>query len=642
MITRLTAVLLAVVLAVGACSSQDSPTAGSSTGTADSSAPAAPTETDPVATAPEPEATPAPTTTEVDPSIPTPWSEAIDAFDPEGEPNVEAALTLFTMALGPIDGFPEPPPNAGASGDVTIAFRAVAGVWDQLSEEQRVAVMSAAHGDPASSTVVELGSGTSAGLMATQRRAAAPDPKLVTAITDAAQDLRTQIAAKIGDFTGTLTVIVASADNSAKDLGMATPDVLPNGTYSGNCTFTIFPNATSGDVYLLLNTLAHEIFHCFQFSGFGSNAAFAKAPGWVVEGGAEWVAGTITAPDRTTANRWLGWFKLADAPLMLKKYSAIGFWAHLAESGTDPWSVFRSVWAAGPTPAAFDAAGANSPAFLDSWASGMTRKASFPPGWDTTGPGITDDTIDIKDLAVGAPGQAAVTAAPYTTSAYAISTEADVLEFTATGNARVSDGTVDLAALAGTRFCKRPEGCTCPNVPDDIPPAPIGEPVLALSGGPSGSAVTVIGLTLELHCEEREHRPVQVTLDRPGSQGVLAGQVLQLTSCTGVWGTWSGVLRLGGLSLDGFEVPFQEIPLSFTVSGTGTQTVQAATGGVIQTPVFPVEVHYDLSITVDGTTMSIAGTGSGANDMFSVEVASPSELSSMPIVDAPEGACPDA
>jgi hypothetical protein len=632
---RSVAVVIAASLVLGACSSGGAPTAGTSI-EGDSSSVPAPSATEPVPSdAPAVTETPptdAPTTTEALPTGPTPWSESIDAFDPEGTPNVDAALAMFALAFGPIEGFPAPPDDTGASGDVSVAFRAVAGVWDQLSEEQRSAVLAATSGNPESSTVTVFG------LRSGQHAAAAPDPDVVAAINDAALDIRGQIAAKIGDFPGTLTVIVADKDDADKDFGVAVPEMKPDGNYTGNCTLSIFPKATS-DVYALLNTIAHEVFHCFQLAALGGNAAYATAPGWVVEGGAEWVAATITAPDVTTSNRWGGWFAGAFLPLQQKKYSALAFWAHLAEVGVDPWSVFRTVWAARGTPAAFVAAGANTPAFLDSWASGMTRNSTFPSGWDTTGPGITDDSMEVTPLAVGAPGQQSVTTPPYTTSAYSITTEADVLVFNSTGHARVSDGTVDVVDPDGIRFCKKTGGCTCPNVPDDVPPAPIGEPVVALTGGPEGTGVTVIGLTLELHCDEREQKAVQVTADRPASEGVLAGQVLELTACNGVYGDWNGVIRLGGLSLDGFEVAFQEIPLSFTFSGTGVQTVQASAGGVVQTPVFPLEVNYDLSITVDGQTMTITGTGSGDTDLFTVETALPGAITGLPIVPAPEGVC---
>jgi hypothetical protein len=627
--TTLVSLALVSTMIVGACSSNDQAavTSGGS-----QAAPA----TDVVAATDDPTTNGAPVTTEGAPTRPTPWSEAVDAFDAEGTPDVVAALTLFTMAFGPIDGFPVPPADSGASGDVTVAFRAVAGVWDQITPAQRDVVMNVLTGVDDNSTETVLA------LRAPARRAK-PDQALVDAINVAAVDIRATIAGRIGDFKGTLKVIVTAKDDAKKDLGTATPTINADGSFSGGCTLRIFPNALSTGAERLLNTIAHEVFHCFQFAGFGSLDRWAGAPGWVVEGGAEWVGAIVTSPDDTTPGRWKKYFGSPKVSLRLRDYDAIAFWSHLAETGTDPWSVFRAVWATSGTAAAFAASGANTPAFLDSWASGATRDPARGAGWDTDGPGITDDSVPVSGLTVPDNGAVPASVGPYAISDFVIASSADVFVFTTvTGHARLSDARIDTTELAGARFCNRPGGCACPNVTDDIPPSPIADgPVLALSGGPEGTSVAITGMPLEEHCEEKEKRPVQVTQDRPASEGVLAGQILELTSCNGAHGDWSGVLRLGGLSLDGFEVALQEIPLAFTVGGAGTVTVPAAAAGTIDTPVFDLEVAYDLSITVDGSTMTIVGNGSGTNDMFTIEQAFPAGLTGMPIVPAPPGVCPE-
>ena len=542
---------------------------------------------------------------------------------------------MFTMAFGPIDGFPEPPAEAGASGDVSVAFRAVAGVWDQLTPEQIDAVMNATTGVDDNSTATDLGF----------RRAPTvkPDPAFVEAITAAADGLRARIATHIGNFKGALNVIVSAQDNAKKDLGTATPTINADGSLSGRCTLRIFPNSYSTTVDRLLNTIAHEVFHCFQFAAMGTLSRLASAPSWVIEGGAEWVGAMVTAPDDTTPGRWRTYFSTPKTPLRFRAYDALAFWSHLDESGSDPWSVFRAVWATNGTPAGFAAAGADTPAFLDSWASGATRDPARGAGWDTSGPGITSDAVRPTGLTVPDDGAAPATIAPYAINDFVILSTADVLVFTsATGHARLSDARIDTIDLAGARFCNRAGGCACPNVADDIPPPPIAAgPVLALSGGPEGSSVAITGMPLQKHCDEQEKRPVQVTLDRPASEGVLAGQVVELTSCNGAHGDWSGVLRLGGLSFEGLDVAFQDIPLAFTVGGAGTVTVAAAAAGTVQTPVFALEVTYNLSITVDGNTMTIAGSGSGSTDMFSIDQAFPNGLAGLPIVPAPPGLCPE-
>ena len=571
------------------------------------------------------------TTTTIDPTLPTPWTDAVAAFDPEADPSVDAALRLFTMVFGPVPGAPEPPEDSGASGDVTIAVRAVRGVWDQLSAAQQAAVDKALH--PQNAVIHVVGEGF---------RTAPPDAALVAAINEDAKNMRAAIAAKIGNFTGKLTVVVATKDNAKHDYGMADPTVRADGTFTGDCTITVFPQARAS-AEELINTVAHEVFHCFQFSGYGSNAGWARGTKWVTEGGAEWAAATISTPDASTANRWTRYLSSPTKPLQNKDYDAIGFWAHLAESGVDPWSVFRSVWAAAGTPAAFDAAGANTDAFLDSWGSGYVRNAALGAAWDTTGPGIVPTGFGPIAAPLSASGAVAKVTPPFASAVFVIETEADVLIVRETsGHARLTNSKVDTPDLGEARFCRRPDGCACPTVPNDIPPAPLlGFPVLALSGAPTGTSVSLEGVTLELHCEERAKQPVRIHLDRPASTGVLEGTVLDLVSCNGPYGDWSGVLRLGGLSTGGFEVPFKELPVAFSVGGVGVRTVPVAVAGVVPTPVFDVAVSYDLQVTIDGATMTIAGTGSAATDLFAIEDALPG-LAPLPIEPAPPGVCPDS
>lgn len=621
---RFRSVAMAVVCtAVSACTGANTAATKSTQGAA-SPAPATTTTTtgpaDPVSTAPRSVGS-----TGVPSVAPTPWSNALERFDPETNTDPAAALTLYAMAFGPVDGAPSAPDPSvsGVGGDVTIALRAVFGVWDQLSEPQHQQVMAFLEGP----TVLR------------PRRALAADPPLVTAIESAVEQFRSTIAAKIGDFKGTISTIVLNA-TTGTELASAAPTMTSTGAFTGDCTIRIQPRATTSGTETLLYVIAHEVFHCFQEAAAGSRQAWAGLPGWVVEGGAQWVGVTIATPNDGNA-LWWNKYLTAEIPLTFQKYEAVGFWSHLDESGTDPWSVFRAVWAAAGTPAAFTASAANNPAFLESWASGLRRDRSLGPAWDTTGPYITSESQKPLTLKVPDRGQVPAQDAAYANGLYLIDATADVLVFTATGTARLADGTIDTTVLAGARFCRRPSGCSCPNLPNDIPPAPLlGKPVLALTGGTTGTSVVVGGVPLELHCEERAKRPVQAVLDRPASEAILAGRVLDLHSCNGPYGDWSGVIRLGGISTaDGFEVKFQELPVSFKVGGTGTQTVHTAVAGNVRTPVFDLAVTYDLTIVVDGTTMSISGTATGDTGLLGVQL--PTGMGTLPITPITDPAvCP--
>ena len=157
-----------------------------------------------------------------------------------------------------------------------------------------------------------------------------------------------------------------------------------------------------------------------------------------------------------------------------------------------------------------------------------------------------------------------------------------------------------------------------------------------MSGGAKATSVTVSGQ--QLPCEpEEEGEAVTATVERPGSDGVLPGTVVELTSCNGAYGDWSGVFRLGGLSSGGFEVPFVEAPVAFSFTGTsGTQTATATVSGNVPTPAGDFAVTFDLVITVDGSTMSITGTGNIAGTIVALSDTMPGELASIAIVPTDE------
>ncbi|MDQ3492746.1 MAG: hypothetical protein M3452_05745 [Chloroflexota bacterium] len=139
-----------------------------------------------------------------------------------------------------------------------------------------------------------------------------------------------------------------------------------------------------------------------------------------------------------------------------------------------------------------------------------------------------------------------------------------------------------------------------------------------------------------------EEGAVWVTVDRPASDAVLAGRIIELLACDGAYGAWEGVFRLGGLDAgDGFTVPFVDVPVAFSFPGEGgTQVTSATVPGTVPTPIGPISVVYDLDLSTDGETLSITGTGSGDTGIVSVEESFGSTLSALPIEPAPKGMCP--
>lgn len=137
---------------------------------------------------------------------------------------------------------------------------------------------------------------------------------------------------------------------------------------------------------------------------------------------------------------------------------------------------------------------------------------------------------------------------------------------------------------------------------------------------------------------------VAVHLDRPAIAPLLAGRVVDLVACDGLFGHWTGVIRNGGIVAAGISQPFNDIPLDFTVGGSELQTVHTSATSTFPTYLGPVTVSLELDITVDdtrldGPTMSITGTGTSSGVDLEVDVLLGDAARDMPIDSAPVGSC---
>jgi hypothetical protein len=134
-----------------------------------------------------------------------------------------------------------------------------------------------------------------------------------------------------------------------------------------------------------------------------------------------------------------------------------------------------------------------------------------------------------------------------------------------------------------------------------------------------------------------------VVIDRAAAAPLLAGRTMELTSCTGPYGAWSGVLRLGGLSSDGLEVPFADFPMAFRFPGAGgVRTTPTAIAGTVATnvPNLSYDIAADLTVSTDGRTLTITGVATGANAVVGVTAElGGGLLRNLPIVPAPAGTC---
>ena len=223
-------------------------------------------------------------------------------------------------------------------------------------------------------------------------RKAAPDPALQTILNG----LMTRIVAgwrtRLGNV-GLPSVTVSYATGALKTAtGLdAYATATPNGD---GCLITIYPLLYEHIVELtpayVAFVLAHELFHCVEFEwapGF-----WMTAPGWVVEGGADFAGYDYYRKRVKVDDQFLAWFEARDAPLSARAYSGAGLWEVAAAEGIDPYSSIKvALRAAGNTEAVLAAAGLNTPQFLLDWPSRTVRSQAYThPSWSMPWSGIGD------------------------------------------------------------------------------------------------------------------------------------------------------------------------------------------------------------------------------------------------------------
>jgi hypothetical protein len=146
--------------------------------------------------------------------------------------------------------------------------------------------------------------------------------------------------------------------------------VSPAGTAAGSlssCPITIETLTGVSDSNARMATLTHELWHCYeaQIMGVGAftNASNAhplnvNGASWLIEGSAEWV-GECSVGDCGTQGSfisgqwWDQYLSNPQTPLFQRGYDAIGFYAHMQESGISPFERLPAMLTAGSDASAF-------------------------------------------------------------------------------------------------------------------------------------------------------------------------------------------------------------------------------------------------------------------------------------------------
>lgn len=256
-------------------------------------------------------------------------------------------------------------------------------------------------------------------------------------------------------------------------------------------------------------SIAHEVFHCFEYPSFETLAKRDQGAGWILEGAATWASIKLLGSAASYEHPWKLAIEKSGRPLFSRTYDAVGFFFQLEKVGPSPaMQVAKMIKAYATTvgdlrnPAALAAATDGIADFYYRWGTTSFRDPTMGGDWDTYGIGLpaTVKPTYIADAFFqtgGALGIGATDAATYEVSA-------DVLVVRSSPDTRLfRSGAVDLRAPFAN-YCTRPDGCDCPagslHEGEIFPPLESGAYRISVAGGSSGSSWIIVGFSKDEYC----------------------------------------------------------------------------------------------------------------------------------------------
>ncbi len=449
--------------------------------------------------------------------------------------DLQTAIDAFSLAFTPLPGShtqeTEVLPFKSGSGPL----RWLLGHWDDLTiEQQRIAqsVIDRLAAPPAdeSATTGEEPSATAAFASVAQQAVngrltafatgyhpegiARREGEQALALVSPPDGLIAEVVAyyetKLG-WDRSITV-AGKIDPAEKNLGVTVPRDA-QGMFLGDatsCTIAFSPEGAALTGPELEALVAHEVFHCFE-ADQGVLAASVHRPPWIVEGMAEWFGEAVSGGSDLSEGTWTGWLAtFPQQPLFDRSYTAIGFYAHLADTGVDMWSkaadaILASDQGSSSAYQVLIADGYEN--LIDSWSAGYFREADHAPDWDQAGPGITGAHPKISMVAIGPGDSYSGSAKAYGVGYSYLDMNADVVTFssTAAGEVMFPDGaSVRLNDLHGVAVCTKGASCTCPDGSARegavFLPSVGGLADIAITGHTNGGTAEVTGWALSDFC----------------------------------------------------------------------------------------------------------------------------------------------
>jgi hypothetical protein len=592
---------------------------------------------------------------------PSAWERTLAQVQPDGTVTLSTALSAFSLAVGPIPGAAPPAGAAGPIPSGTLAVSWVLGKWSQLSPAQQQAVRTDLAGASGGNNPAAFVRGSGGAVEAAAVRAATPSPgpnpqlPCLTADSAGATPYRAQlagiessIAAHLGRSLGLDVHFAVNTGQLEGNSLMYTWACAGTSTATGavtGCTIHVNPLAlgpgyTDAD---RSNFLIHEVMHCFLFGKFGLD--YNAMPAWYLEGVPTWVMTALGTGDPKSTKYWVSYLDTSGTPLFQRSYDAIGFYAHLAETGTDVWKVIDPIGAAfvaggNANSAGWNAAGITQQ-FLDSWGSGYATGRYPGAAWNTTGPNLPPYTDALAQGALNDGGAVTLAAKPASPAIEQVDVNAQVVQFNpgAGASGRISlDGGTDavLSTAGGALYCTLGSACQCPTGSagdgTQFTAMASGEHYVTVTGGLKAGSVQAVGMTLADACK-KPNKPCLVGswtgtgLAAQGGITASGGAGASLTVTPG--GTFTLVLSgmqpvdftgqagtAGSFKYDGQESAVITLPAAG--ASTGVLTVRQGTlnvGGISVTVHVTSPITFDLGpISVSQYEAQSGGGGDGVGD----------------------------
>jgi hypothetical protein len=401
---------------------------------------------------------------------PIAWEQTLDRIGADGQLDKGSALAAFALAVRPLPGVTVPEAGAGGIASGTIAVTSVMRHQATLTEPQRRVVLEA---------------------LACPRQ---DDPG-----TDAQRDLADEVRREIESKWGRplrLKLFIQSRPQPAQALSWSCGDA---------CVIRLAAGADATRASLI-----REVMQCFFFDRYGKD--HVRQPAWFRDGAPMWVAGALGSADAAVSRSWTRYLDTPTRPLAKRTSDAIGFFVHLAETGTEPWAVLDAIGLAvrsGDTPAGWRAARV-SQGFLDSWGSGFVQGRHPGTAWTSSGAGLPSHQPELERADIDEDENTVIAAEPTAARSVRLDVDAEVVVVKASAGARgrlTVGGGRDLVLRgeqAGPMCTLDAARCSCPRASENaaakFSSITKGEQFLGLTGGLERASVAFSGMSLTAFC----------------------------------------------------------------------------------------------------------------------------------------------